>query len=104
MTSGSAAPVTRGPGRGRHRIRAEQPGQFGKAAAATLPESTTDAALVHQHPVVAQFTGEIGQFPGIFAGRWPHSMCGGRSATVGSVNLITHVDQAVGTDWPGGAG
>jgi hypothetical protein len=27
-------------------------------------------------------------------------MCGGRSATVGSVNLITHAGQTAGTDWP----
>ena len=31
-------------------------------------------------------------------------MCGGRSATVGSGNLITHADQTVGTNWPGAAG
>ena len=27
-------------------------------------------------------------------------MCGGRSATAGSVNLITHADQTAGTNWP----
>ena len=56
--------------------------------------------IAHQLLAVAQFTGGIRQFPGIFAGRWPNSMCGGRSATIGSVNLITHADRLACANWP----
>jgi hypothetical protein len=27
-------------------------------------------------------------------------MCGGHSATIGSVSLITHADQMAGANWP----
>ncbi len=62
--------------------------------------SPMEEERAHQHLAVVQFTGGIRQFPGIFAGQWPNSRCGGRSAGIGSVNLITHADQMAGAIGP----
>ena len=62
--------------------------------------SPTEEEMAHQHLAVVQSTGASANSQEIFTGLWPNSMRGGRSATIGSVSLITRADQMAGANWP----
>jgi len=47
--------------------------------------SPTEEEIAHQHLAIAQFTGESVNPQAFLTDLWPHSMYGGRSATIGSV-------------------